>query len=140
MKRKEIENLLRSYGFRATVGRIVLIETLSKCPKPESIEKITKLVSRFIDAANVYRALEAFTLIGIVRKIDFRDSKTYYELALDRHHHHHIMCVKCNRIEDVHGPSLEKNALSQSKAFSSIDNHSLEFFGVCRTCAKKMVS
>jgi len=136
MKRKDTEEVLRGHGFRATAGRIALIGALSRCPKPEPIEKIAKIVSRSLDAANVYRALEAFTAAGIARRIDFRDSKTYYELALDRHHHHHIVCVVCGKIEDVHGcaPSLEKMALSRSKSFSAIQSHSLEFFGLCKSC------
>ncbi len=137
MKRKDIENILRKRGFRATDGRVLLIDALSKCRAPETIEKITKLVSRFLDAANVYRALEAFEKVGIVRRTDFHDGKTYYELAFDRHHHHHIVCTKCGKIEDVKGcsPKLEKSILANSKSFSSINSHSLEFFGICKSCA-----
>ncbi len=140
MKRKDVDAILRKHGFRATKGRVALIETLSKCSKPESMEEITKLVSRSLDAANVYRALEAFAKTEIARKIDFQNGRTYYELSLDRHHHHHIVCTKCGRIEDIRGckPKLEKEALTQAKSFSSIDSHSLEFFGTCKTCDKKI--
>ena len=136
MKRKDIESILRNRNFRATSGRISIIETLSKCSVPQSVEKITKLVSSSIDAANVYRALEAFAKKGIARKIDFRDGKTYYELSLDRRHHHHIVCTNCGKVEDVSGcgSNTEKLALSQSKHFSSISSHSLEFFGLCKSC------
>ncbi len=139
MKRIDIEHLLQKYSFRATEGRVALVEALSKCRAPETIEKITKLVSRFLDATNVYRALEAFEKVGIVRKIDFHDSKTYYELISDRHHHHHIVCARCGKIEDVHGcgSSLEKIALLESKSFSSVTSHSLEFFGLCRACTSR---
>ncbi len=137
MKKKNIEEILQKYEFRATDGRVNLIAALSKCRAPETIEKIAKMVSRSLDAANVYRALEAFEKAGIVRKTDFHDGKTYYELVLDRHHHHHIICVKCGKIEDVVacGPTLQKSVLAKSKSFSSIDSHSLEFFGVCKSCA-----
>jgi Fur family ferric uptake transcriptional regulator len=139
MKREAIMALLREKGFRATEGRVALIEALSKRPSPEPIEKIAVSVSRTLDAANVYRALLAFTKAGIVRTIDFRDGKTYYELASDRHHHHHVVCTDCGKIEDVHGciPALEKKVLAQSRSFSMIDSHSLEFFGMCKACAGK---
>lgn len=138
MKRKDIEDMLREKDFRATEGRVALVKALSKRSAPEPIEKISKLVSHSIDAANVYRALEAFEKSGIARKIDFHDGKTYYELSVDRHHHHHIVCTRCGKIEDVSGcePKLEKKALSHAKHFSSIDSHSLEFFGLCKSCEK----
>lgn len=138
MKRKDVEALVRSRGFRATAGRIALIESLSRCRAPEPIEKIAALVSRTLDAANVYRALLAFERAGIVRRADFHDGKTHYELALDRKHHHHIVCEGCGKIEDVHGctSALEKTALSQSRSFKAIESHSLEFFGICKSCIK----
>src|SRR5882724_9215406 len=105
MKSSDIASLLRQHGFRATPGRIALIAALSCSPSPESIEPLTSKVKGTLDAANVYRSLESFVTAGLVRKIDLGDAKSYYEFALDRKHHHHIVCTDCGRIEDVKGCS-----------------------------------
>ncbi|MDB5238754.1 MAG: Transcriptional regulator, Fur family [Candidatus Parcubacteria bacterium] len=141
MKTSDITTLLRAKGFRATQGKIALIAALLDSPSPESIETLAGKIKGALDAANVYRSLESFVAAGLVRRIDLGNAKSYYEFAVDRKHHHHIVCTDCGRIEDVKGCSeaLDKTALKASTSFSAIQSHSLEFFGLCRPCTKKSV-
>jgi len=131
-------DLLRKAGFKATPARLSLLEILRKSGKPLSIADISKRLSKVADQATVYRALEALSKMGIVQKIDFHDSHTYYELLAGGHHHHYVVCESCGTIEDVEVcdvKGLDKNALKKSKRFKTIKNHSLEFFGTCTKCA-----
>ncbi|MDO8407924.1 MAG: hypothetical protein Q7S95_01660, partial [bacterium] len=52
---------LRRAGFRATYGRMALLEVLSKADRPMSVEGVAKLVRGKLDLVNTYRALEALT-------------------------------------------------------------------------------
>lgn len=131
-------DLLRTAGFKATPARLSLLETLKGSGKPLSIADISKRLSKVADQATVYRALEALSKAGIVQKIDFHDSHTYYELLAGGHHHHHVVCETCGTIEDVEVcdvKGLDKNILKKSKKFKAIKSHSLEFFGICDNCA-----
>jgi Fur family ferric uptake transcriptional regulator len=82
--------------------------------------------------------LESFKDSGLVRQIDFQHGIAYYELAsLGRHHH--AVCTDCKLVEDVAGvcsETLNKQALKKS-GFAAIKTHSLEFFGLCKSCARK---
>jgi Fe2+ or Zn2+ uptake regulation protein len=77
------------------------------------------------------------TQAGLVRQVQFHDRPTHYEIATHGDHHH-IVCTCCGRIEELTGcpaAELAHEALSRSKQFTSIDQHALEFYGLCRDCA-----
>ncbi|HUD04140.1 MAG TPA: transcriptional repressor [Candidatus Paceibacterota bacterium] len=137
MKREEIRTLLRKEGYKATEGRIALISELAKKKEPQTILSLSKRLKGVFDETNIYRALESFITSGFVRKIDFQKSHGYYELTLGEHHHH-LVCTECGKVEDVDvcADKLEKKALKGAKSFSNIKDHSLEFFGVCKTCLR----
>jgi Fe2+ or Zn2+ uptake regulation protein len=93
-----------------------------------------KIKTKKIDLATVYRTINLFAALNIVSEIDFKDEFKRYELVYDRHHHHHIVCRKCKRIENVEACILEDlEKLLNRKGYTEI-SHSLEFFGVCENC------
>ena len=136
---QSFSTLLRQYGFRATPGRIDLLQALKTAGKPLSIAAVAKKLKKKMDYASVYRALEALTDSGLVRRMSLGHAHTHYELTAGITHHHHIVCESCSHIEDIEDcdtTRIEKKTLKQSRDFSSIEFHSLEFFGLCKKCAK----
>lgn len=142
MKSKEIlfcEELLHEHGYRLTPGRIALLTFLKKTKKPLTAVEIRKKLEYKMDKATLYRALEDFVASKIIEKINLQDTISYYEFCHADHHHHHIVCERCGKIEDIENcdqTNLQKEVLKHSKSFTSINSHSLEFFGVCKTCNK----
>ena len=54
--------------------------------------------------------------------------------------HHHLVCLRCGRIEDVAHcgvEAMQSAILRGSKHFTEIRQHALEFYGICKACAKK---
>lgn len=142
MKSKDVflfEELLREHEYRITPGRVALLIFLSCSKRPLTTGEIQKEMSYKMDKVTLYRALEDFTVSKIVAKINLQDTSTYYEFLHKDHHHHHIVCEKCGKIEDIENcnqTSLQKEVLKHSKSFTTINSHSLEFFGTCKTCSK----
>jgi Fur family ferric uptake transcriptional regulator len=133
------EELLRERGYRITPGRIALLTFLRHSKKPLTTGEIQKEMNYKMDKVTLYRALEDFAASKIVTKINLQDTAIYYEFLHEDHHHHHIVCEKCGKIEDIENcdeMSLQKEVLKHSKSFTSINSHSLEFFGTCKTCTK----
>lgn len=129
--------LLTKHGLRRTQGRISLLELLAAQERPVSIEFLQRKLSRELDPVTLYRALDAFFREGIVARFDFGHGHTHYELAQGRPHHHHAVCEQCGRIEDVpagHSP-VHAGTLRGVPSFSSFTRHSLEFYGLCTSCA-----
>ncbi|MBI4239819.1 transcriptional repressor [Candidatus Uhrbacteria bacterium] len=131
-----LKRFLRSKGLKATSDRVTLLAILKKSIKPLTIEALhTKCVST-INRATLYRNMAAMSQRDIVRKIEFRHGHAHYEFR-QQEDHHHVVCVKCDRIEDVQDCSVSEliPKLSQKTNFF-IQEHSLEFFGVCSSCKK----
>ena len=140
MKNEEsLKNLLRKNGMRATPARVAILTVLEKTHAPLSVEEVTqKIRTTRADTATVYRTLNAFVKAGIARRIEFQHGHAHYERA--GHHHHHITCQMCGRVEDVgrvHKGDIEKSALQQSKHFRDVSDHAIEFYGICRACSRK---
>jgi len=139
MKRKgksEVhKKILQASGSKITPRRLALLAILKKANKPLSVEELAKALSGRMDRVTVYRALDALSAAGSVRRIDVGHAHAHYELTGE--HHHHLICKSCGRIEDVSecpGANLEKRALQTSKHFGRIEDHALEFFGLCNAC------
>lgn len=89
-----------------------------------------------VNKTTVYRELERMRSLRIIESRQLHDRRQYYELA-SRGHHHHLVCLRCERVEDVDVNErellLEEQKVSREKNFAIV-RHSLEFFGVCTEC------
>lgn len=136
---QQFRNLLRTSGLKATPGRLAILMVLENAKKPLSIEKITSgLGKHTADLATVYRTLHSLAQTGAVRQVDLRHGHAHYELASPADHHH-LICTKCGRIEDFTGcdtNQLIQEVVSKSKQFKKVTEHSMELFGICKTCAR----
>jgi Fur family ferric uptake transcriptional regulator len=129
-------NIIQKAGLRRTKPREALLAFLIRKHGPYSTEEIFQSIKKKdLDVVTVYRCLAKFEEIGLVRRCDFGDGVARYEFQADpKHHHHHVICVSCRKTESLEDCDVLKyeNVVKQL-GYSNI-RHSLEFFGVCRTC------
>jgi len=128
------QSLLKEHQLRITTNRVAVLEYLAKQKVPVGITNLEKNLPS-IDRVTLYRMMDQFEEKGIVRSCDLGHGHSDYELNKD--HHHHMVCKKCDVIEDVEVCELEKiekSLLKKSKNFSSIDHHRLTFMGMCNKC------
>ena len=88
-----------------------------------------------MDLVTVYRTLASFEKAGIVKRVDLRADAVLYEL--NDEHHHHIVCTNCGTVEDFELCDMEaltKKIAQKSKHFKTIQEHTLELFGICTQC------
>ena len=129
--------ILRAGGHKATRGRIALLIALARAGRELTITEIRHRLKKKMDEVTVYRALEALATSGIVRRVDLRHAHAHYELITGKQHHHHLVCTSCGKVEDIAvcgTDRLEKEALARSTAFTKLQDHALEFFGMCKKC------
>lgn len=131
----DILDQLKHKGYRLTKPRQELLHVLVDYPL--TVHEIYSTLQKkniSIDLASVYRSLELFVNMGIVRVIELNDNKKRYELVDIHNHHHHLICTNCKTIEDVN--INENNFLKemQRKSAFKVDHHHLEFFGLCKNC------
>ncbi len=133
------KDILKKHGLKVTPGRLQILNLFNEhgC-KPMDAESVyKKLKGKSIDMVTVYRTVTSFEERGILKRVDLHKDSVYYELA--DHHHHHIVCTACGLIEGFEMCNIDvvsKKALSKSSKFNVINEHSLELFGVCKSCAR----
>ncbi|HRI86088.1 MAG TPA: Fur family transcriptional regulator [Ignavibacteria bacterium] len=131
----EFRSILNSHSLKVTKPRIEIMKILKSNHKPLTISEISgKLTNKKTDLVTVYRTMNLFEELGIVNQIDFKDEYKRYELIYDRHHHHHIVCRKCRKVENVETCLPEGFEKLLLKTGYSEITHSLEFFGICGSC------
>jgi Fur family ferric uptake transcriptional regulator len=135
---KKILNTIKSAGGRLTKIRKSIIEVLSleECllSRQEIIDKL-KIKSINPDRSTVYRELLFLTENQLIQK-NIIGKMDYYEIP--KIHHHHLVCLKCHKIENIKMKNFLKNQERQinKKNKFNIINHSLEFYGFCQKCLK----
>lgn len=137
---QKIFDMLEQQGLRLTETRRALVALFLKHDRPLSAmyvrDALMKEYGQNVNKTTVYREFERLEGLGIMRGVELGDRSRYYELALSEHHHH-LVCVECEKIEDV---DLDEGSLEkQERKFVLEKNfrvlrHSLEFFGICQSC------
>ncbi len=137
---KTIVETLQTKGYRLTTGRIALLELLLEAGRPLNVREILESWKGHpLNQVTLYRALENLSDTGVINRVDLNTGTARYEYTPNKPHHHHLVCTKCDVVEDVESctvSTLQKKVLSGSRRFKSIYSHNLEFFGICRSCAK----
>ena len=134
----DIKVKMKMGGHRTSATRETLIDILTDVKRPMSVPELLILLDErntSVNKTTLYRELEKLINHNIVKEVYLGKDKARYEL-ITPDHHHHIMCVECKRVDDV--PMVKdvrphEERIKKSLNYKVID-HSLEFFGVCKSC------
>jgi Fur family transcriptional regulator, ferric uptake regulator len=138
MEENLLRNELNNAGLKITQPRLAILTILQNENAPLTAGEISTLLETngiVADQATVYRILDKFTRKGLLTRFEFQEGKFRYELAGQEHHH--LICEVCGVIDDFSDCNiavLEKE-IGQRKGFT-VKRHSLEFYGVCRSCQR----
>ncbi|MCK4814549.1 transcriptional repressor [bacterium] len=140
----------RGYGYRLTLSREAILNVLGRTSKHLSAEEIYLKVHKIYPSSGlstVYRTLELLVQVDLVFKFDFGDGRARYELIRNlegQDHHHHLVCISCNRVVDYtdfiedETSSLKKTEKNLSAKYNfKIMKHLIQFQGLCDKCRGK---
>lgn len=141
MPRISLQERLQLAGYKYTTPRRVVAEVLDAQHQHLSANEIWEQVQQLnpkVGRMSVYRTLELFTHLGLIRPTsqsaaDARNGLVY--VVLEDGHHHHIICQRCDQVIEFDDCGLE--ALIQrveSEYHCQIHSHLLELFGLCASC------
>lgn len=123
---------------RITRQRKTILEELRKVtthPAADEIYQIVKKRLPKISLGTVYRNLEALSESGEIQKIDVDKNRLRYDG--NPKEHYHIKCIKCGRVDDLHGlPDFKIEKRTRIITNWEIAGYRLDFFGICPTCSK----
>jgi Fur family ferric uptake transcriptional regulator len=134
-----IKKGLRATGRRMTRTRQAVLTLLERTRQPLSATEIFDRLHQekvSIDLVTVYRTLHVLKDLGLIVQLDLhQEGLSRYELKEGRKHHHHIRCQICGHIVDLLLCPLKKvTKLIEQQTQFTVDDHTLEFTGLCPEC------
>ncbi len=126
---------LKNAGLKATVPRLRIINLFetSKVRHLTAEDVYRQLLTEGLDIglATVYRVLTQFEQAGLLKRHHFESGKAVFELN-EGHHHDHIVCLQCGRVEEFYDAEIEKRQMkvARERGFE-ISEHALYLYADC---------
>ena len=133
---------LREKGFRLTPQRMAVLKILARSERHPSVESIYEQVTDQFPTtslATIYKTINVLKDMTEVLELGFGGAASRYD-GTRPYPHPHLVCDRCGSIEDLDIPQLSE--LPQTVAARTgylIENHRLDFFGVCPRCQERGV-
>ena len=127
----------RLLKIKLTPQRLAILNYLNGNKSHPSAETIYKAVSKqfpTMSFATVYNTLETLLNKGSIRELKIEAGKKRYDHDIKPHHH--IICIKCNKIVDLYKDYKIPLPDEIIQEFELI-NKNIEFYGTCRNCKKR---
>lgn len=124
----------RKIGLKLTPQRLAILDFLEGNKMHPSADEIYEEVSKkfpTMSFATVYNTLEALNERGNIMELTIDPEKKRFDPNTEPHHH--LICTRCKRIEDIHAHFDLSVPGVQKKGFDLTGNH-VEFYGICPAC------
>ena len=132
---------LKEFGFKVTQPRVEILKLFEKHKdkhlSPDEVFSKLKAQGSTTGIATVYRVLNQFESAGIINRLKLDNEQVMYELNQGEHHDH-VICIKCNMIQEFYSPEIEalQKQIVESFGAEMID-HSLNIYVKCKSCREK---
>ncbi|MEB3260034.1 MAG: Fur family transcriptional regulator [Cyanobacteriota bacterium] len=96
-----------------------------------------------VSLATVYRTLRLLSGMGLLKELELAEGGRRFELAGGEHrHHHHLVCVRCGRIEEFENPAVlaAAEAAAIRHGFQLLEQGVLNLRALCPACAALQTS
>ena len=135
----EFADRCRRGGLAVTPQRLAIIKALVSSAEHPRADTVCELVRRehpHVSLATVHRTLETLCEIGEARKVTTLHDSARYDGNVTPHHH--LVCVKCHRVQDIEAPGLER-LLKGRRTIGGFEvlGTSLEIQALCSRCGPK---
>ena len=126
---------LKSIGLKATFPRLKILDLFQHTDlrhmTAEDVYRALLNEGMDIGLATVYRVLTQFEQAGLLCRHYFESGKAVFELN-QGHHHDHLVCVQCGRVEEFYDPEIEKRQqkIAAERGFA-VSDHALYLYCEC---------
>jgi Fur family transcriptional regulator, ferric uptake regulator len=137
---------LNERGWRMTPQRETILQVFQNLDEgthlsAEELHERLQGKGEPISLSTIYRNLKLMSRMGILRELELAEGHKHYEINQPSpHHHHHLICVRCNKtIEFKHDSILKVGAkMAQKEGYHLLDCQ-LTIHAVCPTCQRSLL-
>jgi Fe2+ or Zn2+ uptake regulation protein len=134
----DLIGLLRERGQRVTSQRLVILRELRRRGHHATAEQIHRSVRDDLPGTStptVYATLELLVELALARRIDTGVGAALYDARTEPHQH--MVCRRCERVEDLDGEFDAKRVLRRANAVGfRPEAAELVISGLCPDCAR----
>ncbi|HLD17184.1 MAG TPA: ferric iron uptake transcriptional regulator [Coxiellaceae bacterium] len=129
---------LRKAGLKVTSPRLKILAILEKAGdhhlSAENVYHQLKDEGDNVGLATVYRVLTQFETAKLVKRHNFENGYSVFELELGEHHDH-LVCMGCGHVQEFTDAEIERRQkkIAENAGFKLTD-HSLTLYGQCKNC------
>lgn len=132
-----MEKMTQSRGFKMTPQRRAIVDYLQSADHHPTADEILQAVNRkfpMTSRATVYNTLNWLKEEGMVREV-FEGGTVRFDPNTG--HHHHFVCRKCGKVEDVDGALIGEMKIRPLPGHQKIEFFEVTIRGLCADCQKK---
>ena len=127
-------------GLRSTRQRRAILEAVAAEERPVSAQDLhahLRSAGQSAGLATVYRTLQALADSGVLRTFQTPAGEVAYKVC-EPGHHHHLICTRCGRVEEIPSCEVEEwaGSVARKRGFS-VSSHQADIYGVCPACARR---
>lgn len=131
---------IREAGYRLTSARRVVLRVLYDSPEHLTSTQILRRVHAIdpdIGRASVFRTLELFTSLSIIRPTYLEARTPHYIFMPADGHHAHLICTQCQRVIELGACEISEQIEQYTRRNEfDLTGHLLEIYGICPDCAE----
>jgi Fur family transcriptional regulator, ferric uptake regulator len=136
------ESILANSGYRITAPRRAVMTVLKHVDVPLDAAAVLahgRKQHASLGLVTVYRTLDLFQDLGLVRRVHEEDGCHGYALASPGHHHT-VICRRCGRAVEFTGCEEMRALVRRAEAETGfrVEGHMLQLSGLCRRCVREI--
>ncbi len=142
---EKLKERIKNKKYKLTTQRQTILQAFLDADEnhlcAEDVYILVKKVAPEIGLATIYRTLDLFTELDLLKRLDFGDGRNRYELNDEglAHFHHHLICTRCGAVKEFEDDLLEtlETIIEKKLNFKTLD-HQLKVYGYCSDCQHEM--
>jgi len=133
---QDVNDILKSNGFKITIPRKVILQFIYSQKKPVSAEDLIK--KNICDQATIFRTLKQLVKKGVLQELYLTGERTYYQFnSSHKYHHHHLICDRCKNIIPLDICSLGPMLKEAQRLGFKVLSHQVCLTGLCGKCLNR---
>lgn len=141
-----LKSELNERGWRLTPQRETILQIFQDLPKgnhlsAEDLYNLLQAEGHAISLSTIYRTLKLMARMGILRELELAEGHKHYEINQPSpHHHHHLICVKCNKTIEFKNDAILKTGTrtAQKEGYHLLDCQ-LMIHAICPACQRSLL-